>query len=370
MSDGLKHGMNAGRKKFKVEKTKSGRILNTMKSLIETRDEYQRRLDELGEPTEATEKRHNRLKRKISRVEKVILKKTNQQTTKRKSTIYDRPEERRAGPVVSILVEEYLSKTQQTDIILELDSTSSGAEHLSTENSKLEVPQRKYESSNIETALEASELTELLHQASIEELQEVWDSRFALFSNRQDAARVLAKIRFLRGADAVQRNHEDFLDSDLLEDFPDAESSQYGESEINIPAPVVDDRRKGTVIRTLREGQAAFRQALIEAFGAKCMVTGENLSSVLEAAHIRPYHGSSSNTLENGLILRVDIHRLYDSHQLSIEPQTFKIFITDDLKDSSYSNLSEHILKRRRSSISTSALEDHWSEFKRKQSSV
>ena len=255
-------------------------------------------------------------------------------------------------------------------MILELDSTSSGAEHLSTENGKLEVPQRKYESPSIETALEANELTELLHQASIEELQEVWDSRFTLLSNRQDAARVLAKIRFLRGADAVQRNHEDFLDSNLLEGLPDAESSEDSESDVNIALPIVDDRRRGTVVRTLREGQASFRQALIEAFGAKCMVTGENLSSVLEAAHIRPYHGSSSNTLENGLILRVDIHRLYDSHQLSIDPQTFKIVITEDLKNSSYSDLSESILKRRRSSISIRALEDHWSEFKRKQSSL
>ena len=98
------------------------------------------------------------------------------------------------------------------------------------------------------------------------------------------------------------------------------------------------------------------------------MVTGESLASVLEAAHIRPYHGSSSNTLENGLILRVDIHRLYDSHQLSIDPQTLEIFIAEDLKDSSYSNLSESRIKRRRSSISISALEDHWSEFKSKQS--
>lgn len=364
--------MNSKRRKFKVEKTKSGRILNSMKSLIEIRDGYQRKLDELGEPTEATEKRHSRLKRKLSKVDSLILKKRNQPkpTPKPKSTIYDRPEERRAGPVLSIPVDEYLSGIQGINSTLEVDSESPEAEFLQNRNSELQPTQTDDDSPTIESALGFDEVIELLRQSSVEELQAVWDSRITLLSNRQDAARVLAKLRFLRGADTVQRNYEDFLDSDLLEGLPDAESSQDSEADVNIALPVIDDRRKGAVVRTLREGQAAFRQALIEAFGAKCMVTGENLSSVLEAAHIRPYHGSSSNTLENGLILRVDIHRLYDNHELSIDPRTFKIFITEGLKESSYSNLSESILKRRRSSISIRALEDHWSEFKRKQSSL
>jgi len=363
----LKRRLTNKEMKFKVEKTKSGRIINSLKSLIEIRDEVQLRLDEL--PAEATEKTHRRYKGKLSRIDKVILKKRNQSPPKpKKSTIYDRPEERRAGPVVSISVDEYLSKSQRTNSISEIDSESSETDYLTYQDSAVQPAQTDDDNPTNETALESDEIAELLRKSSAEELQAVWESRVTLLSNRQDAARVLAKLRFLRGADIAQRNYEDFLGSDLLEDFPNTESNCGSKSYVNVEDPVVDDRRKGSVIRTLREGQAAFRQALMEAFGAKCMVTGESLASVLEAAHIRPYHGSSSNTLENGLILRVDIHRLYDSHQLSIDPQTLEIFIAEDLKDSSYSNLSESSIKRRRSSISISALEDHWSEFKRKQS--
>jgi putative restriction endonuclease len=42
------------------------------------------------------------------------------------------------------------------------------------------------------------------------------------------------------------------------------------------------------------------------------MVSGEAIDSVIEAAHITPYDGLKTNTLDNGLLLRVDIHRLFD----------------------------------------------------------
>lgn len=361
--------MKKKKNKFLSEEGKLPPIKASLSSLIDKRAELLEQLDALGQPSDATSKSQRKLRAKMRVLDKAIRQKRNELDIKKTNPAY-KPPGRQHGRVRSVSVSEYLKNSDNENSLHEEDTRKPENTPVIERDDSLSAKQDHKTEQSISGTFGSDQLMEILDRSDTEELQEVWDSRFTLLSNRQDAARVLAKIRFLRGADAVQRNHEDFLDSNLLEGLPDAESSEDSESDVTIALPIVDDRRKGTVVRTLREGQASFRQALIEAFGAKCMVTGESLSSVLEAAHIRPYHGSSSNTLENGLILRVDIHRLYDSHQLSIDPQTFKIVITEDLKNSSYSDLSESILKRRRSSISIRALEDHWSEFKRKQSSL
>lgn len=69
-----------------------------------------------------------------------------------------------------------------------------------------------------------------------------------------------------------------------------------------------------------RQGQNAFRNRLLEAYGRRCAVTGTTAVSVLEAAHIARYLGPQSNRTSNGLLLRADIHTLFDLHQLTITP--------------------------------------------------
>ena len=49
-------------------------------------------------------------------------------------------------------------------------------------------------------------------------------------------------------------------------------------------------------------------------------MTGEHAVPVLEAAHITPYLGPTSNHLQNGLILRSDLHRLYDTGYVTVTP--------------------------------------------------
>jgi putative restriction endonuclease len=49
-------------------------------------------------------------------------------------------------------------------------------------------------------------------------------------------------------------------------------------------------------------------------------VTGERSIPVLDAAHIQPYRGPASNHVQNGLLLRADLHRLYDAGYLTVTP--------------------------------------------------
>ena len=87
------------------------------------------------------------------------------------------------------------------------------------------------------------------------------------------------------------------------------------------PKDMVDGRKKVLQEVVRRQGQPKFRKALLAAYGKKCAVTGCDVESVLEAAHIAPYLGKESNAVQNGLLLRADIHTLFDLGELKITEQ-------------------------------------------------
>jgi hypothetical protein len=89
-----------------------------------------------------------------------------------------------------------------------------------------------------------------------------------------------------------------------------------------------------------RRGQAKFRKALLIAYGGRCAITGTSCESVLEAAHIKPYRGDHTNHVTNGLLLRADIHTLFDVSLISVSPTTFVAAVPSTLRDDQYLALS------------------------------
>jgi len=69
-----------------------------------------------------------------------------------------------------------------------------------------------------------------------------------------------------------------------------------------------------------RLGQGAFRVLVTETYGRRCAVTGERVLPVLEAAHIRPVSQGGTHSLPNGLLLRTDIHTLFDRGYVTVTP--------------------------------------------------
>ena len=65
-------------------------------------------------------------------------------------------------------------------------------------------------------------------------------------------------------------------------------------------------------LRRPRLGQGAFRIAVTDAYGRRCAVTGERTLPILDAAHIKSYSAGGEHDPANGLLLRTDIHRLFD----------------------------------------------------------
>lgn len=75
--------------------------------------------------------------------------------------------------------------------------------------------------------------------------------------------------------------------------------------------------------------QAEFRNKLNEIYENKCIITGSK--KPLEASHIIPYSEINNYDLSNGLMLRSDIHGLFDSYDITIDNDTLKIKLSEDL---------------------------------------
>lgn len=78
-----------------------------------------------------------------------------------------------------------------------------------------------------------------------------------------------------------------------------------------------------SILTKVRLGQGAFRVLVTDGYSRRCTITGEKTLPVLEAAHIKPYVESGPHFISNGLLLRSDIHKLFDGGYLTI---------TNDLK--------------------------------------
>lgn len=105
------------------------------------------------------------------------------------------------------------------------------------------------------------------------------------------------------------------------------------------PDDLGDERERKLREIVQRRGQPKFRNSLVSAYNGRCAVTGCDAVDALEAAHITPYLGPESNHVANGLLLRADIHTLFDLNLIRIHPGTLRIEIAEQLQGTSYEDL-------------------------------
>ncbi len=96
-----------------------------------------------------------------------------------------------------------------------------------------------------------------------------------------------------------------------------------------LQVPPVDER----VIREIltRRGQPEFRSALLQAYGGRCTISGCTDIAVLEAAHIAAHSEAQDYRVANGLLLRADLHTLFDLRLVSIDPRSAKVVVSKRL---------------------------------------
>ena len=126
--------------------------------------------------------------------------------------------------------------------------------------------------------------------------------------------------------------------------------------------------KKKQLTQKERKGQAGFRRDILKIYENTCAVTDINQKEILEAAHIQGYVNEESNNVQNGLCLRVDIHKLFDNGLISIDKE-YKILISPMLKTTEYIKFNGKKLKLPKNNSyypSSNALEHHYNYIFRK----
>ncbi len=100
-----------------------------------------------------------------------------------------------------------------------------------------------------------------------------------------------------------------------VEPFPMGSSSDQGKFTLVSPG----NKKKSKQQTTLREGQSQFHTEISIAYHHRCCISGETTPELLQAAHIQDYINRESNHIQNGLLLRIDLHSLFDNGLLYID---------------------------------------------------
>lgn len=142
------------------------------------------------------------------------------------------------------------------------------------------------------------------------------------------APQVLEALQVILGALRVEP-----LDSFQLQ-ITESDNTTTAPRVPEVEAPAVrvtppDERLLQTIWS--RRGQADFRAKLLAAYGARCAITNCDAEEALEAAHVIPFAASQNYELSNGILMRADIHTLFDLFLVSIEPKTTTAWLAPGL---------------------------------------
>ena len=102
------------------------------------------------------------------------------------------------------------------------------------------------------------------------------------------------------------------------------------------PNATQDDRLKVIAEVRRRQGGARFRKALLQAYDSRCAMTRYDATPALEAAHILPYRGPQTNHVANGLLLRADMHDLFDLGLIAVDTSAMRLLLASELVGTEY----------------------------------
>ncbi|MCW5697664.1 MAG: HNH endonuclease [Bauldia sp.] len=132
-----------------------------------------------------------------------------------------------------------------------------------------------------------------------------------------EGLRLWEQIQGLGGAPAISGM------SEVQAEYIASDSTRYGEPKLIRP----------------RLGQGAFRLTVTDTYGRACAVTGGKVLPALDAAHIRPYAAGGVHEVRNGLLLRRDIHSVFDAGYVTIDDSRF---VVSDRVKTDFNNGNEY----------------------------
>ena len=131
-------------------------------------------------------------------------------------------------------------------------------------------------------------------------------------------------------------------------------------------APNDDPNKKQIIARKIRRGQNKFRNKLLSVYDGKCAISGSTVIQVLQACHIDPHKNSGINISTNGILLRTDIHDLFDENLIAICPDNQTIHVNKLLQNTEYFTFHGKVLGKRNDNLfpDVNSIKERWKEFK------
>ena len=148
----------------------------------------------------------------------------------------------------------------------------------------------------------------------------------------------MKKVDIMRLRQDIANESKDYEFTFVVED------NSEPASEPNIPN---DENKRQAYARRVRKGQSRFRKALITLYDTQCAFTKTNEETVLEACHIISHATTGDNSLDNGLLLRSDIHVLFDEHLVTLANDGITVCVRQDVTAPEYIKLNNSVVQTR-----------------------
>ncbi len=185
--------------------------------------------------------------------------------------------------------------------------------------------------------------------------------------------RLLSYLRANRHHGAYLIEEDDFEDfqraiEDATRGLPEEVRHSYAEGWEKEVLTYKDGLLEGLRIRRTttqkqRPGQGQFRDALIKRYKGRCAISRCSVPEALEAAHVMPHTGDPKwDHPDNGMLLRRDLHALFDAMFWSIDPKSNRLRVSERLKTTSYGKLDGREIDH---SVAPALLEVHFRQFKK-----
>lgn len=155
-------------------------------------------------------------------------------------------------------------------------------------------------------------------------------SAFSEYNKRQGMERGIMRVRF---ADAKRTRAQILWWNGERISSADAQLVTVSLKGPSSPGELAAQAQRVDAKVLLRPGQIEFRRKLDLIYGSKCCVSGCTVSWALEAAHIDPYRSTHSDSPSNGLLLRRDLHGLFDSGHLAVDPQSKEVSFSAEARE-------------------------------------
>lgn len=154
--------------------------------------------------------------------------------------------------------------------------------------------------------------------------------------NRDIRFQIADEFGIKRTSASGRKNHDDsrlkeFINPEVIETLYGIDIRPHNDFEL------VDenDKEKTNYEQTKRTNQAGFKLEMLMIYNNRCAITGETTTETLQAAHIQPYINKKSNHHQNGILLRSDLHLLFDKGFITID-EDYRVKVHFDLVSDYY----------------------------------